>query len=635
MAIHFDKLKNLINARFDSSFLPLISGNEAGNSMPIAAQIEVARVDLLYRQNVIGILALLVYASSYLYASIGVVNTSFLVLWYSSLIVSAILRGFATYLWRKKKHKVSSAFQTQPWLRFMQAMLLVSGVGWGVIGWNFAVSPSYDQQIFTVLSVVFMSAGAIVCYSASLAAMYFVVLPAMLPWSIGLLLSPSRSHKLMGFLGLLYSILGSIAGRVFSNYLRTSLRITIENVNLVEETRKQLRVRGERDKYEAESKAKSIFLANASHEIRTPLAALNGFTEDLIRRDGLAPDVAADLQVIFRNGKYLASLVNDLLDLSKIETGQLYIQKSMISPLKEIEEAILVVKSVYEARSLSLDLKHSTPIPDLIESDSMRFRQVLINLLSNAAKFTELGKIIIEVAFFRKNSESGTLKITVSDSGIGLSPDVAARLFQPFNRGSEQDVQRVPGSGLGLALSRDIARALGGDVQLLRSSPRAGSVFEFSIEALFNAEVTSKRLSPRLTPKPNLLGASILVVDDSFDLQVLMRRFFERRGASVEVCGNGAEGVAIASKREFDAIFMDIKMPVLNGYEATRQLRDRGYTRPIIALTAHANTEDRLLCYQAGCDDYLSKPVDSNHLLETLDRHLSLFRSINFQPTFI
>jgi CheY-like chemotaxis protein len=114
-----------------------------------------------------------------------------------------------------------------------------------------------------------------------------------------------------------------------------------------------------------------------------------------------------------------------------------------------------------------------------------------------------------------------------------------------------------------------------------------------------------------------------------------MRRFFERRGASVEVCGNGAEGVAIASKREFDAIFMDIKMPVLNGYEATRQLRDRGYTRPIIALTAHANTEDRLLCYQAGCDDYLSKPVDSNHLLETLDRHLSLFRSINFQPTFI
>jgi CheY-like chemotaxis protein len=327
-----------------------------------------------------------------------------------------------------------------------------------------------------------------------------------------------------------------------------------------------------------------------------------------------------DLKIILRNGKYLSSLVNDFLDLSKIETGRLFIQKTKMSPRLEIEDSILVVKSALELKNLGLKVKYLTEIPEFIDCDPTRFRQVLINLLSNAVKFTDSGNIEISILYTEANSKA-SLIIRIADTGIGMSQNTSEHLFTPFLRGESKEVQRVPGSGLGLALSRSLARQMGGELKLVRTEREHGSEFEFSLE-LEPIETVALPASQKIPSKTSSLkGIEVLAVDDSEDLRILMKRILGQEGAIVTVCRNGAEAVELANQKVFDIILMDMKMPIMDGYQATTELRKKGYARPIVALTAHASNDDRQLCYQAGCDDYLSKPVDRGQLLAVISRY--------------
>lgn len=389
----------------------------------------------------------------------------------------------------------------------------------------------------------------------------------------------------------------------------------------------------ERDLHEAANEAKSVLLANASHEIRTPLAAILGFSEAMLANPNLDEAAYKDIHSIQRQGKFMTSLVNDLLDLSKIESKKLFLQKAPMSPVQEIEDSVSVIRTVIDSRH-RLTLKYMTLLPDEIQMDSVRFRQVLINLLSNAVKFTPQGEVQVLVSFGMDTENQGTLRIRVTDSGIGMNVQTQMNLFQPFMRGESREVQKVVGSGLGLALSQRLARLSGGDLCLIESVEGKGSIFEYSISVgsvtplkLVEAHQANRLVLERNLPQNKnseyLKDRRILVVDDSEDLRNLMHRYLLRHGARVDVCDSGAEAISYAVTAEgYDLILMDIKMPGMSGHEAARELRARGYLKPIVALTAQASAEGQKECLNSGFDGYLSKPIDMSMFEEVLAKTL-------------
>jgi CheY-like chemotaxis protein len=358
------------------------------------------------------------------------------------------------------------------------------------------------------------------------------------------------------------------------------------------------------------------------------LAAIIGFSEALLRNSGLNDQNRRDVQAIFRQGHYMISLVNDLLDLSKIETNLLYIQKAAMSPSLEIEDSISAIKNSIHEKGLSVEVIYQTQIPVEIQADSVRFRQVLINVLNNAVKFSNQGTIRVVVSMGTDQNAEATLKIQVADNGIGMDRSTQENLFQPFVRGESPEVQRVQGSGLGLALSASLMKMMGGELKLIESAPHLGSTFEISM-AIGPLKRLSLAAAPSLKSHAQsklkiadeedfLKGRRVLVVDDSVDLRLLMRRYLNRQGASVETSENGKEAVETALRDPFDIILMDIKMPVMDGYEATALLREKGYKKPIVALTAQASVDGQQKSYEMGFDGYLSKPVDMGLLKEIL-----------------
>lgn len=387
-------------------------------------------------------------------------------------------------------------------------------------------------------------------------------------------------------------------------------------------------LRREKDLHEAANKAKSVFLANASHEIRTPLSAIIGFTEALLRNENVNEETRQDIHSIYRQGNYMVSLVNDLLDLSKIETNRLYIQKAPMSPVREVEDSISVIKKHLDEKRLDLELVYETLIPESVFSDSVRFRQVLINLLTNSIKFSHRGLISIRVSFYSDMEGMGFLSIRVSDKGMGITKATQENLFQPFVRGESPEVQKVQGSGLGLALSLSLMKMMGGDLKLVSSTIGQGSTFEMIVSAgplqdlkLIRINKARSPITERsLLPKPDisLKGKKVLVVDDSVDLQLLMQRYLLREGADVATADNGAHAVELALRSPFDIILMDIKMPIMDGYKATAVLRENGYKHPIVALTAQASADGQQKSHEMGFDGYLSKPVNMGLLAEIL-----------------
>jgi PAS domain S-box-containing protein len=404
----------------------------------------------------------------------------------------------------------------------------------------------------------------------------------------------------------------------------TGVLVSFENVTELEMSKQAA---------QSANQAKSDFLANMSHEIRTPMNAILGFTDWLQR--GLANDKDEELEylsTIHASGKHLMELINDILDLSKIEAGKMEIEKLRCSPFKIIHDVTSILRVRAEDKGIELLVEYESDLPTTIETDDVRLRQVVTNLVGNAIKFTSEGHVTVSSKLIRQTGRPA-LEIRISDSGIGMTPEQIQKIFNPFEQADTSVTRKFGGTGLGLAISKRIVNALGGDI-VVTSEPGKGSVFAFTIEiggidnetminyATFKASMFEQRRVAKSSANIKLPPSKILVVDDGSANRRLITLVLERAGCVIEQAENGQIGVDKALAGNFDLVLMDMQMPVMDGYQATRLLRERGFNEPILALTANAMTGDQEKCYAAGCVGFIAKPVDIDQLIETLEGYL-------------
>jgi len=388
---------------------------------------------------------------------------------------------------------------------------------------------------------------------------------------------------------------------------------------------------------ESASQAKSQFLANMSHEIRTPLNAIIGFSELLQTESDV--DASQRLEwsrTIGKSGKHLLSVVNDVLDISKIESGKMPFESIPVSPHKLLADVVSIMRAQAGERGLTLDLDYQSDIPREVQTDPTRLRQVLMNLLTNAVKFTEAGGIRVRVLLDEQpNPDDPQLVIHVTDTGVGMSKQQLERIFSAFCQADSSTTRKFGGTGLGLAISRHICEQLGGGLTV-RSEPGAGSTFTARVRT---GPITGVRRVPRGSSeaigtrsesaaghdpsRAKALAGRVLLVDDGETNRKLIRVILSRKGMQITEAANGQEALDhVEQGGPFDIILMDMQMPVLDGYGATAELRRRGIQSPIIALTAHALSSDRDKCIHAGCSDYLAKPVNPDTLVATIRQYL-------------
>ncbi|SFI26273.1 hybrid sensor histidine kinase/response regulator [Planctomicrobium piriforme] len=381
-------------------------------------------------------------------------------------------------------------------------------------------------------------------------------------------------------------------------------------------------LRRARDHAEAASEAKSQFLANVSHEIRTPLNGILGFADLIIRKPNATRETVNEyLRTIKQCGEHLLSLINDILDISKIEAGHLEVTALPCSPYEIVAGVMSVLRVKAQDKGISLEYYWNGDIPETIVTDPGRVRQLLINLVNNAVKFTLKGGVWVEA---RYDKRTGQLEFAVRDSGIGIPAEKLDQIFQPFVQVDNSITRHFEGTGLGLSICRRIVFALGGDIRV-DSTPGQGSTFTATVNAQvpetakWHSGVSSDLIRSRTKETPTdasaLAGLRVLIVEDGETNRRLISAILEDVDIHVSMAENGAVGLQMASQLPFDVILMDMQMPVMDGYTAAGRMRSAGVMAPIIALTAHAMQGDAEKCFAAGCSDYLPKPIREAELL--------------------
>ncbi|MGD8783450.1 MAG: ATP-binding protein [Thioalkalispiraceae bacterium] len=395
------------------------------------------------------------------------------------------------------------------------------------------------------------------------------------------------------------------------------------------------------------NKAKSQFLANMSHEIRTPLTAVIGFSETALDADQTTEQRLFALNTINRSSRHLLNLINNILDFSKIDAGELEVEHVKMNPVQMLAEVESIMMIQAEKKALEFKINYNLPLPSMIKSDPIRLKQILINLCSNAIKFTEHGSVTV-IADYEPTTD--LVNITVCDTGIGMTYAQSQRIFQPFKQADSSTTRKFGGTGLGLSLSKQLAELLGCHLTV-RSETDKGTCFKLQIpsgiadknEMISDiAEIPANNKTETKSENDNseavnhgatnqakqasqdmpLLKGSVLLAEDTEINQLLIAKYLNKMGVEVTVANNGEEAVKLALKNDFDLIYMDMQMPIMSGTDATIELRKQSYQKPIVALTANATENDRKNCIKAGCNDFLTKPIVRKTLYDTTAEYL-------------
>ncbi len=388
-----------------------------------------------------------------------------------------------------------------------------------------------------------------------------------------------------------------------------------------------------REQAEAANRSKSEFLANMSHEIRTPMTAILGYVE-LLGQDLDEDEEREYIATIRRNGLYLLDIINDILDLSKIEAEKIELKIEPFSPISLIEDIRSIMEVRAAERAIEFEVDYISDVPEAIVTDPKRLKQILVNLVGNAIKFTERGSVKLSVGYDEQNHR---IRFQVVDTGIGMTEKQIERLFEPFTQIDSSVSRKYEGTGLGLAISLRLAQMMGGEITV-ESEEGVGSCFTAIIDpgnladAQLPLELNGHARDHHSTKTSEVrLTCRVLVVDDRRDIRFLATRILRKAGAFVVEASDGQQAVDLVrgmlqNDDAVDVILLDMQMPKLDGYQTAGQLRRDGFQGPIIALTADAMQGDMDRCIECGCDDYLSKPIDSEMLIERIQRFTEIRR---------
>lgn len=389
------------------------------------------------------------------------------------------------------------------------------------------------------------------------------------------------------------------------------------------------------------NQAKSAFLSCMSHELRTPMTAILGYAELLAdeRNMDVAPKTTDEyVETIRRNGQHLLTIIDDILDMSKIESGKLTVERIEVETECFIQEVLTLLKGRALEKRIGLECSLTTPVPKFIMTDPVRLRQILLNLLGNSIKFTEIGKVTLRLGIDPVHRH--LMRLEIVDTGIGMTPPQLKKLFSAFSQADDSTTRRFGGSGLGLMISKNLAGMLGGDVGV-ESEFGKGSTFRATIDIgshdaqvfidRFSGDLTGTTKKPTSNVSPtsgvnSLSGTRILLLEDGIDNQRLIGFILRKAGADVTIVANGKLGIEaltadgsldgpLLNPIPFDLVLTDVEMPEMNGYTFTKMLRSKGFSLPILALTAHAMKADINKCFEAGCDDHLAKPIDRAEMI--------------------
>ncbi|MEJ6000372.1 ATP-binding protein [Paucibacter soli] len=512
--------------------------------------------------------------------------------------------------------------QIEPWRQRYLTLLSLDALSWGAMGWYFH-TPAIPELDGIMLSTI-VGLGAIGLFSLGgvlwAHLLFCGILFAPLALYLGLQNSPAGWFSLLG-LGLFLGVSLFESRRSQARHAGL-LRLRFENAHIAEQRRQALQ------SAEHSSTSKSRFVAVMSHEIRTPLNGILGMTQ-LLERSKLDAQQREQVDIVRRSGRHLLTLVNDILDLARIESGKLVVEAHALELAEAVDDVCRLLAQTAKEKGLAFDCRLAPGLPRLIMGDAPRIKQVLHNLIGNAIKFTERGSVSVEVSTVLDMRAGTLLHVAVRDTGAGIPADQMERVFAPFEQADNTRPRQHEGSGLGLTISRELARAMGGDLRCA-SLPGQGSVFEFTLPLRAGPMAPVPPAPPPLAgslPLPALRGR-VLLVDDSAVNLLVASTMLERCGLTVDQAENGREALQRMQATAYDLVLMDCQMPGMNGFEATQawrqhEAREALATRtPIVALTASAVNSDRQRCLECGMDDYLVKPFEMDDLTTLVQRYL-------------